>query len=207
MRRTLATFPLLFALLCFCTTEIQAALAPDGTNPIKQGLPMQPPRALLQKMFPQDPLYLSLSGGWGYEQADPIVLSTPQELKKQYFDTEPLEFAMVDLRNYEEFAGAQSEAHKMIAMGFEVEDQQLIRENGKVYERIRGRARVISVPDFTKLSKDVEQVDPQDTAARKALESRVTRVPRTYWFDLTEPFAHNTEMEKSGIKPPKDLRR
>ena len=82
-----------------------------------------------------------------------------------------------------------------------------MRENGKVFAVVSGSARVVSGADFVKLSKDVESVDPRDATARKALEARVTKAPRTYWIDVTEPFAHNAELEKSGVKPPKDFPR
>ena len=207
-QRTFHYTAFLIVLTLLCAGAAQAATRSNsGDTPAKRGLPMQPPRVLVQKMFPQDPLFQSLSGGWGYEQTDPVIITTPQELAGQFFDTEPLEFALVDFCNYEEFSGAQAEANKKIAMGFEVQSQRIVRENGKVLEEISGTVQVISTADFTKLSKDVEGIDPRDAEARKSLDSRVSKVARTYWFDLTEPFLHNAELEKQGLKPPKEIRR
>ncbi len=203
MRYTTSLRAAVFTLcLLVCTVPAGAA-----DNPVKRGLPMQPPRALVQKLFPQDPLYLSLSGGWGYEQTDPVVITTPRELEGEYFDTEPLEFALVDFRNYEEFAGARPEKDKMFSLGFESSGRRLVRENGRVYSCITGNARAVPLAALAALGADVEAVNPKDMQARKALDARVSKLPRTYWFDVTEPFAHNAELEQRGVKPPKDTRR
>ena len=206
MRQTVFSRTAVFA-FCLLVCAAQAFAAETVVNPVKRGLPMQPPRALLQKMFPEDPLYLSLSGGWGYEQTEPVVFTTPKELAGQYFDTEPLEYGMVDFRNYEEFVGARPESQKMVVMGIDRGERRVVRENGRVLSCITAQTRVISPEDFKKLSSDVEQIDAKDLEARKALEARVVKVSRTYWFDLTEPFAHNEELESKGVKSPANGRR
>ena len=95
----------------------------------------------------------------------------------------------------------------MVVMGIDRGERRVVRENGRVLSCITAQTRVISPEDFKKLSSDVEQIDAKDLEARKALEARVVKVSRTYWFDLTEPFAHNEELESKGVKSPANGRR
>lgn len=149
--------------------------------------PMASPAILLRQIM-EDQKY-SVSGGWGFEQADALIFSIPDKVKPERDTLTILERCFVDIRNTEEFSRAPAFGKRSEVMGFALESQISLKDpkSGKLYDRIVGTVQVIPEHYLPELITLAEKYKAGDEAAIAVYKSRTQTLRREYWFDITQP--------------------
>ena len=133
--------------------------------------------------------YATVNGGWGYKPGDAFVLTVPAGYRQRY-NTVPLESLLVRTRNEVEFSETPAQGQRYTVVDYGTVSRTIGTREGRMYAVWRGQVRLISEKDDPILYKELagRSLARRDTATAIA-NSRV--VPREYWFDVTDTFAHN----------------
>jgi hypothetical protein len=160
-------------------------------NPIVVDRPL---RQVLSEHFPRDCSNLPITGGWGYSQAEAIVFVRDLFPKGMPRDAVGLEYHIAQKIAYEETIIFQPKEIRFSGIQMKLQQQHLIRDNQKKYDRLDFSISCWSDFHWEALKQEWEENDfgeraGFDVAAHVAKrEAAMVCYERTFWFDITDVF-------------------
>lgn len=174
-----------------CSPELIDSLR-RSIVPIETDMPL---RQVLMEDYPKDCADLPISGGWGYSQADAIILvrsKFPSAAAARNFVA--LEYHIAQKIIYEELIVFREEGNRFSGIDVEPSGSALVEEEDRVFDRLDVRIGCWSDRHWEWLKRDWEQNGPgePDHSHRAAhlAKRHASRIDyaRRFWFDITDVF-------------------
>lgn len=138
----------------------------------------------------------TVSGGWGFRQADAFVLTVPRGRRQgSYNNTVPLESLLVRTRNDLEFSGTPAQGKRYAVVDYGTISRTLGVRQGRMYAVWRGQARLLSEQEAPALYQQVSG-RPLSGRAGAVPMNQSRSVSREYWFDITDTFSRSNVAAK-----------
>ncbi len=153
------------------------------------------PSSVLESKFPGRSVSSLVSGGWGYTREDACVLHNPEdvgtELNRGYLDWTN---TLIDIRNILEFTQTSPTGERLYVIDCSNYVQETIRDGDKRFLRVLYSVFTVTESQYRELVAWAK--DPKVT--EEMFASRVRDIARErereFWFDITEPHAHNVKV-------------
>ena len=185
------------ALLLLCFVLLNGCAAKNAGLPKPAGrFPDQPALALAGTPAQRLPGVLgrqafSISGGWGFRQAEAFVLAAPAGQRQSYANTVPLESLLVRTRNELEFSDTPPQGNRYVVVDYGTDSRTIGVRHDRMYAVWRGQARVLSERTAPALYQKAVKLPLAKRASPDMLKlSR--QVSREYWFDITGTSSRNS---------------
>ena len=185
------------ALLLLCLVLLSGCAAKNAGLPKPAGrFPDQPVLALTGTPAQRLPGVLgrqsfSISGGWGFRQAEAFVLAAPAGQRQSYTNTVPMESLLVRTRNELEFSDTPPQGNRYVVVDYGTDSRTIGVRQGRMYSVWRGQARVLSEQMAPALYQKAINLPLAKRAAPDIL--KLSRpVSREYWFDITGTSGRNS---------------
>ena len=185
------------ALLLLCLVLLSGCAAKNAGLPKPAGrFPDQPVLALAGTPAQRLPGVLgrqtfSISGGWGFRQAEAFVLDAPAGRRQSYTNTVPMESLLVRTRNELEFSDTPPQGKRYVVVDYGTDSRTIGVRQGRMYSVWRGQARVLSEQMAPALYQKAINLPLAKRAAPDIL--KLSRpVSREYWFDITGTSGRNS---------------
>ncbi len=184
-------------LLLLCLVLLSGCAAKNTGLPKPAGrFPDQPVLALAGTPTQRLPGVLgrqafSISGGWGFRQAEAFVLAAPVGQRQSYANTVPLESLLVRTRNELEFSETPSQGNRYVVVDYGTDSRTIGVRQDRMYAVWRGQARVLSEQMAPALYQKAINLPLAKRASPDIL--KLSRpVSREYWFDITGTSGRNS---------------
>ena len=185
-----------FGLFCLAASLIISTLFFPHTSLAKGHEPYMPAtvKKVLQDMGAAPDVLEIVSGGWGYSQDKALVIGNPYKGKDEEFKAAPLEYELMEIRDQEEFYIVPPDGERLLPLLATMLKQSMVdAPDGKHYDKMEMQVVLLPEqywPELKSLSdanKDVQEVINH-------FKGKTVSVKREYWFDITEPYAHNGQV-------------
>ncbi len=132
-----------------------------------------------------------LSGGWGYEQADAIIVNNPKSGTEEMFDGMRLQTLATSLRNNLEFAAPQNEVRYFPLMHNRASQELVKGENGRYFDHLTLDVLLAREEDAAMIMQCFTAENRPVSDVLSELKDKVLLVQREFWFDVTSFLEHN----------------
>ena len=173
------------------------------------------PRKIIADHFKSLTEELPISGGWGYSKSDACIIDMhdPSVDPELPFDGVGLEYVFVEKRIYEEMIIFQPDGKKFSGIQWDLQEQQLIKENDKVFNKFIFGITAFFEEDWKELSAEWEDLQGYGNenfdaeAHEKKRQSKMVGLKREFWFDITSFYGHAStiDVEDSTCRDDKKL--
>jgi hypothetical protein len=151
------------------------------------------PRKILAADFKSLRGELPIRGGWGYTREDACIIdkNDPVVDPSLPFDGVGLEYLFVEKRIYEEMIIARREGDEFSGIEWTLQEQNLIDDAGRKYERLLFDITAFHHNDWEELKSEFEGAQGCDhpdfdlEAHKKKRQNKMMRFTKEFWFDIT----------------------
>jgi len=163
------------------------------------------PREILELYRPIESI--PISGGWGHTKEDCVIINKNDKSVDQLipFDGIAIEYIFVEERIFVELIIAREQDQRYRNLKWDRLEQNLVMDNGKVYDHLRYSIKCLIFKDWEYLNKKfLENNEFKDNPVElenhiKEKEDLLYYYETDYWFDITS-FFYN----KDSLKKPSD---
>lgn len=156
------------------------------------------PREIIADHFQSLRRELPIRGGWGYSQEDAVIIdkNDPTVVPGMPFDCVGIERIFVEKRIYEELIIFRPENDRFTKIRWELKEQELIKIDNRVYDKIIFSITAWRDADYDALQKERNpewELDSEPCAECIAYDKKCHELQvvyeREYWFDITSTWA------------------
>lgn len=191
--------PLLFVAGCQPKKAQNPSLEPVKASPVEQiSLYLSiTPCGLMATKLPGSRGTEQISGGWGYTREDACIILNPQDLGQQKLNQVFLHWmqSLMDERNILEFTQPLPSGERLYVLDSGNFVQSPEKYGAKQYIRVLYSVFTVTEAQFRDLSHWAKSPKVTDKMLSDRVRSEATEQAREFWFDVTEPLAHNAKVQ------------
>ena len=155
---------------------------------------------VLQDMGAAPDVLEIVSGGWGYSQDKAMIIGNPYKGKDEEFKPAPLEYELMEIRDQEEFYIVPPDGKRFLPLLATMLKQSMVdAPGGKHYDKME--MQVLLLPEqYWQELKPLADANKSVQEVAKHFKGKTVTVNRDYWFDVSEPYAHNGKVVLKRVK-------